>query len=182
METGTTWGSVARVALPFLDVSDTTSDLPQGGPGAPPVTEEQAREYMKRLRSAPVEQLVSELLSSLLNAAQVKLGRKDARLLIDLSGLLLEHARRHLSADLTKQVDQILAQLRLGQVRAESANGGAASEPNDLAETPVPPAGTTNQPPAAQPAPAGSSASSRSGSGTGPSSAASRLWLPGRDF
>lgn len=164
------------MALPFLDVSETIGDVPEGGPQAPPVTEEQAREYVQRLRSAPVEQLVSELLSGLLNAAQVKLGRKDARLLIDLSGLMLEHARRYLSADLAKQVDQALAQLRIGQVRAESAASGTASvEPNDLTETPTPPGPAGSSP--AQPAPAAAPPPGQAGA-----SAASKLWIPGRDF
>ena len=39
---------------------------------------EDAREYVRRLRSLPVEQLIAEVLFGLLNAAQVKLGRRDA--------------------------------------------------------------------------------------------------------
>src|SRR5690606_29693049 len=171
-------------------VSDTTSDVPTGGPGAPPVNEEQAREYLRPLRSAPAEQLVSELLSGMLHAAQVQLGRKDARPSIDLSGLALQRARRYPSTELGKQVDQILAELRLGQVRAESAgSGGATTEPNDLAETPAPPdaagqAATTpptSAPPSA-PAPGRPGTEGTAPGAARPSSAASRLWIPGRDF
>lgn len=142
---------------------------------APESSEQQAQEYAKQLRSAPVEQVVTEILSGLLNAAQVKLGRRDARLLIDLTAVTHEHVRRYLPADLTKQVDQLLAQLRLAQVQSEgaAAAGGQRAEPNDLAEVPAPPADPSGSaapqpapapPPPAQPPPA------------------TRLWVPGRDF
>jgi hypothetical protein len=39
---------------------------------------EDAREYARRLRSLPVDQIVADVLFSLLDAAQVKLGRRDA--------------------------------------------------------------------------------------------------------
>jgi hypothetical protein len=135
-----------------------------------PLSEEEARRYMAQLRSAPAEQIVTELLSGLLNAAQIKLGRRDARLLIDLGSLLFEHARPHLRADLVKQVEQAFHQLRLGQVQAERAVAESPqAEPNDLAETPTPPESAAapphSQPPPSQPQP----------------SPASRLWVPGRD-
>ena len=67
----------------------------------------------------PGKQVIAEVLQGLLNAAQVKLGRRDARLLIDLSASVVDHARPHLSGDLASQVDQALSQLRMGQVEAE---------------------------------------------------------------
>jgi len=151
-------------------VSETASDTAGTGT-TPPVTEEQLRELLGRLRHAPVEQVIAELLSSLLNAAQAKLGRRDARLLIDLSGLMIDHARRYVSKGLADQVDQALTQLRLGQVRAEgaAASGKRSDEQNDLAETPAPPTGAA-APPAEQPAPSPQP------------SASSRLWVPGRNM
>lgn len=113
-------------------------------------TEQEIREYLSRLRSAPAGQVIPEILYGLLNAAQAKLGRRDGRLMIDLSGLVLEHARRHLPAAEVAQMDQLLAQLRISQVRAENelAASGEA-EPNDLSEMPTPPQST--QPAAQQP-------------------------------
>jgi hypothetical protein len=134
-----------------------------------------AQEYVAKLRSAPAEQLVTEVLFTLLNTAQVKLGRRDARLFIDLSALVHEHSRRHVSGELTKQVDHALGQLRLAQVRAEgeASRQGVAAEPNDLAETPAPPAGRSpDAPPQQQPAP-------QQAPQPPP---ASKLWVPGRDF
>lgn len=127
------------------------------------------REYLAQLRAAPAEQVVTEIISGLLNAAQAKLGRRDGRLLIDLSGVMFEHVRRYVSKDLATQVDRALGQLRLGQVQAEEdAAEVAAAEPNDLTETPpAPTAGAGEQPTA---------------SGPSPQPPSSGLWVPGRDF
>jgi hypothetical protein len=101
---------------------------------------EDAREYARRLRSLPVDQLLGDVLFSLLNAAQVKLGRRDARLLIDVTALAHEHARPYLPGELTRQIDQVLGQLRLSQVSAEShANQQGQPEENDLDRAPAPP-------------------------------------------
>lgn len=122
---------------------------------------EDAREYVERIRSLPVEQIIADILFSLLQAAQVKLGRRDARLLIDLSAVAHEHARPYLPDELTKQVDEALGQLRLAQVSAEGqlSQRGEAEE-NDLSRVPAPPSGAAPQPP--------------------PSPPPSRLWVPGR--
>ena len=103
---------------------------------------EDAREHARRLRSLPVDQVLGDLLVSLLDAAQVKLGRRDARLLIDVTAVAHEHARPYLPGELTRQIDQVLGQLRLGQVSAEShANQQGQPEENDLDRAPAPPAG-----------------------------------------
>lgn len=110
-----------------------------GGAGQDKRSAEDAREYARRLRSLPVDQVLGDFLFSLLHAAQVKLGRRDARLLIDMTAVAHEHACPYLPGELTRQIDQMLGQLRMGQVSAE----GHASEPeeNDLDRAPPPPAG-----------------------------------------
>jgi hypothetical protein len=101
---------------------------------------EDARDYARRLRSLPVDQVLGDLLFSLLHAAQVKLGRRDARLLIDVTTVAHEHARPYLPGELTRQIDQVLGQLRLGQVSAEShASQQGQPEENDLDRAPAPP-------------------------------------------
>lgn len=101
---------------------------------------EDAREHARRLRSLPVDQILGDVLLSLLHAAQVKLGRRDARLLIDVTAVAHEHARPYLPGELTRQIDQVLGQLRLGQVSAESrANQQGQPEENDLDRAPAPP-------------------------------------------
>jgi hypothetical protein len=120
-----------------------------------------AAEYVQRLRSLPVEQVIGDVVFSLLNAAQVKLGRRDARLLIDLATVAHEHAGPYLPGELTQQIDQMLGQLRLGQVSAEGhPSPRDKPEENDLDRVPAPPpAGTAR--PVAGPAPG-------------------KLWVPGR--
>jgi hypothetical protein len=79
-----------------------------------------ARQLVEQLRSTPAEQIITEVFSILLQAAQVKLGRRDARLFIDLCALILQHAGGHVSEELGKQVEQALGDLRLAQVSAEN--------------------------------------------------------------
>ena len=101
---------------------------------------EDAREYVRRLRSLPVDQVIGEVMFSLLNAAQVKLGRRDARLLIDVSSVAHEHARPYLPGELSRQIDQVLGQLRMGQVSAEGhVSQQGEPEQNDLDRLPSPP-------------------------------------------
>jgi hypothetical protein len=122
---------------------------------------EDVREYLQRMRSLPVEQVIGDVVFSLLNVAQAKLGRRDARLLIDLSTVAHEHARPYLPDELTKQIDQVLGQLRLGQVSAEGhASRPGEPEENDLDRVPTPPS-------AGAPQSAGGRASGK-------------LWVPGR--
>lgn len=152
----------------------TEPSQPQAG-GRP--SEDEIREYVQQLRAAPVDQVLSEVLISLLNAAQAKLGRRDARLLIDVSATVFDHTRRYLPDELTGQFDQILGQLRLGQVQSESSVAARAEpEPNDLAEAPPPPAGGTAQSAAASSVPL-SRATTPPQSEPPP-----KLWVPGRDF
>ncbi len=101
---------------------------------------EDVGEYVRRMRSLPVDQVIGDVLFSLLHAAQVKVGRHDARLLIDVTTVAHEHARRYLPGDLAKQIDQVLGQLRLAQVSAEGNAGKQGErEENDLDHAPVPP-------------------------------------------
>jgi hypothetical protein len=99
-----------------------------------------AKEYARQLRAFPADQLLRDFLFSLLNAAQVKLGRRDARLLIDVTAVAHEHARTHLPGELTRRIDEALGQLRMAQVSAENrADQQAQREENDLPAAPAPP-------------------------------------------
>jgi hypothetical protein len=97
-------------------------------------------EQVRRIRVLPVDHVIADVLFSLLNAAQVKLGRRDARLLIDVCTVAHEHARPYLPGELTRQIDQALGQLRLAQVSAEGqASRPGQPEHNDLDAVPAPP-------------------------------------------
>ena len=123
---------------------------PGKGAGHEPAgSAEDARRYMRQMRSLPVDQVIGDVMSTMLSAAQVKLGRRDARLLIDLSTVAHEHARPYLPGELTRQIDEALGQLRLGQVSAEGhANQGGEPEENDLDRMPAPPPAGAPQSPA----------------------------------
>jgi hypothetical protein len=159
-----------------------------GGPDQEP-SEEEVRAYLSQLRGAPAEQVVAEVLSALLNAAQVKLGRRDGRLLLDLSASVLDGARAHLPAEFLEQVDGVLSQLRVTQVEAEgevaAAKAQGHEEPNDLGGARTPEAGpggdaggTTGDDAAATPP--STAPPSTAPPREDPPSAASRLWVPGR--
>jgi hypothetical protein len=95
---------------------------------------------VRRMRSLPVDQVIGDVLFSLIRAAQVKVGRRDARLLIDVTTVAHEHARRYLPGDVAKQIDQVLGQLRMAQVSAErDTSQQGQPEENDLDRAPAPP-------------------------------------------
>lgn len=156
-------------------MSDVPFDPSQAAGAGEEPSEEEVRAYLGQLRAAPVEQVVAEVASALLNAAQVKLGRQDGRLLLDMTAALAEQGRGRLPDELLSQVDQALAQLRMAQVEAEREVSQAASqghvEEGDL--------GATGSP-ARDTAAADGSAGGDPAPQTPPSSAASRLWVPGQ--
>ena len=143
--------------------TETTGDSQQ--PGRADTAEPDAGELVERLRSAPAEEIITDLFSTLLSTAQVKVGRRDARLFIDLCAQVLEYAGRYLPEELGNQVEAALGQLRLAQVRAESEVAKGEPEPNDLSQIPTPP-----------------TAGNRAGADSGNQSASpsSKLWVPGR--
>lgn len=153
-----------------------------GQPGEP--SEEEVRQYLAQMRGAPADQVVVEVVQGLLNAAQVKLGRNDARLLLDATAAINDAVRGRVDQELVKQVDQALSQLRLAQVEAERevAESGQ-SEPNDLGaeggapadaagdatSQPTPGAGTPPPPPPQAPPQQPQQPSQ-----------GSKLWIPGQ--
>jgi hypothetical protein len=172
-------------------MSDAMPPMPPGtdgmsGAGQP--SEEEMRQALGQMRAAPVEQLVAEILSSTLNQAQVKLGRNDGRLLLDLAAVIADGTRGTVDPELTTQVDEALSQLRIAQVQAEAEVVQAATqghvEHGDLPSRPTPMELVAKPAEAAAPdgTPAGGAAPSVM-LGNAPAqpdpSAASRLWVPG---
>lgn len=143
-------------------------------PGADGPSEEEVRQYLAQMRGAPVEQVVAEVLQGLLNAAQVKLGRNDARLLLDIAAQVNDALRGTGDEELVSQVDQALSQLKMAQVEAEGevAQAGQA-EPNDLPGAGAPPAPA----PAEDGAPGSTPPPAAPPQGESP---VNKLWLPGR--
>lgn len=122
-----------------------------GQPGDDGPSEEEVRQYLSQMRGAPADQVIVEVVQGLLNAAQVKLGRNDARLLLDATAALTDGVRGRIDDELVKQVDQALSQLRLAQVEAEREVADAGQpEPNDVAAG-AEEAGDTGPPPSSPP-------------------------------
>jgi len=135
----------------------------QGGP-----SEAELQRMLGEMREAPAEQVLVEVVNVLLQAAQVKLGRPDARVLIDAVAALAEAVTGRADEALLGQVTSAVTQLRLAQVEAEGSSGhsgsagdGGAGAPAEAAASPAAPASASPPPPA-------------------PPSQASRLWVPGR--
>lgn len=150
------------------------------------MSEEQLRQYLSQLRGAKVDEIVAQFAQMLIEAAQVKIGRNDGRLLVDLLATVRQAIGSHLDSRLNDQLSQVVSQLQMAQVQAEReiaearAKGEDVDEPNDLPVRPQTGAPTAEGAPSqaepdqeAQGQPSPQQTSSRS-------SAGSRLWVPGR--
>jgi hypothetical protein len=123
------------------------------------------RAMLAQMREAPAEQVLVEVINVLLQAVQVKLGRRDARLLIDAIAAVTAATDGRVDPTLQGQIAQALTQLRLAQVEAERQEG-IAGEKGAPAPEPAPGAAPPAPSSPAPPAPG--------------APAASRLWVPGR--
>ncbi len=158
-------------------MSESQADSPGSEQPRPP-SEEEVRAYLAQLRQAGIGDIVGQAFSLVASAAEVKLGRRDARVLIDIVASMADLTGPHVEDRLRQQMQQALNQLRLGQVEAESelaklrAEGKLPpQETGDLPAEATAPGGGQTGPAAGREAPKTSER---------PSSAASRLWIPGR--
>lgn len=140
-------------------------------------SEEEMRAYLEQLREADAAGLVAEAFNLLATGAQVKLGRPDARALIDSLAAMVQAAGSALPPQLVEQMNSGIGQLQMAQVQAE--RDAAAAQPpaeGDDAATPEGGAGST---------PGGSAAAPPTTSSPGQAGAnqrmTDRLWVPGRD-
>jgi len=134
-------------------------------------SEAELQQMLAQMRESPAEQVLVEVVNVMLQAVQVKLGRPDARLLLDAVAAITECVRGRADAQLVDQVAEAVTQLRMAQVEAE---GGATSAVPGPDATPAP-----GPAPASGPAPGPTrGAAAPSGQAGGPGG--SRLWVPGR--
>jgi hypothetical protein len=124
-------------------------------------TPEEMQAYVNQLRGADAAGVVAEAYNMLASVAQVKLGRPDARMLIDTLAAIVEAAADRLPGELVGQMRNGVGQLQVAQVEAEKQEQEPAEDD----------AGG-DQPPGQEPA-------------AGPSQDAQqrmtdRLWIPGR--
>lgn len=138
-------------------------------------TQEEMEAYLEQLRQAEPAELVAQAYTMLGTGAEVKLGRSDARVLIDAMAALTEAAAGGVAEDLTTRMRNGVVQLQTAQVQAEREAGreGAAAQAGQ-------------PPPAAPGGPAGSPDPTPQPSGQTPGQPqgekpTDRLWIPGRD-
>jgi hypothetical protein len=124
-----------------------------GGP-----SEEELRAYLESLRAAQPVEIIVQSFGILATAAEVKLGRADARVLIDGMAALLEATAERMPSEIVTRMRETVTQLQLAQVQAEREGAGASGGE----------AGAGQAAPGGEPSPE-------------QESPASRLWIPGRD-
>jgi hypothetical protein len=138
-------------------------------------SEAELQAMLAQMREAPVEQVLVEVVNALLQAVQVKLGRPDARLLLDAVAAMAAAAGGRIDPALLGQVQQAVSQLRLAQVDAEGGApaSAAAQDTGSAGSHAAGGARATTAPHTVPPAPTPPPTSAAGGT-------ASRLWVPGR--
>jgi hypothetical protein len=132
------------------------------------LSEEELRAYFAQLREAPVADMLSQVYTILGSWAEAKLGRQDARPLIDAMSALVQTTGSGLPEDLADRMRKGIGQLQLAQVQAEQQ---LAAERQATAAQPAsqpPDDRPTQQPPS-------------SGVDQDDQRLTDRLWIPGRD-
>jgi hypothetical protein len=123
-------------------------------------TEEELRAYLESLRVAQPVEIVVQSFGILATASEVKLGRPDARVLIDGMAALLEATAARMPSEITTRMRETVAQLQMAQVQMERETAAAPSEESQAAGQ------------AADSADSGSAPEDKE-------SMTSRLWIPG---
>ena len=128
-------------------------------------SQEEMQAYIEQLRAADPSEIVAQAFTMLGTGAELKLGRPDARVLIDAVAAIVGAVGDRVSDELRSGMESGLAQLQQAQVQAEQQAGEAASDaaPSEPAAE-APPA---SPPPSQSPGQGGKSSD--------------RLWVPGRD-
>ena len=144
--------------------------------GPEQLSEEELRQYFAQLREAPAAELVAQAYTMIGTWAEAKLGRRDARTLIDALSGFVQGAEPGLGGDLATRMRDGISQLQMAQVQAEQqlaaqrpAGEAAGAEPRPASQSQAQQSQQRARPqPQAQP-------QQSQGAMT------DRLWIPGRD-
>lgn len=102
------------------------TDPTQGSQEGP--SEEEVQQYLEQLRSAEAAEIIAQAFNMLATGAQVKMGRPDARVLIDALAGVVDNTGDQLPEEVGNQMRESVGQLQTAQVQAEQeASGQAAS-------------------------------------------------------
>lgn len=141
------------------------TDPSQGSQEGP--SEEEVQQYLEQLRSAEASEIIAQAFNMLATGAQVKMGRPDARVLIDALAGVVDNVGQQLPEEVGKQMRESVGQLQTAQVQAEQESSGEAGGEGEAGQ---------------QTAGAGSQqASGQSGQHTESGQRMTdRLWVPGK--
>lgn len=117
-------------------------------------SEEQLRAYLESVRRAQPAEIVIQAFSILATAAEVKLGQRDARVLIDGMSGLVEPIGDRLPGEIAQRMRTTVSELQMGQVQAEREQAAGSAQEQQAAQ--------------------------QQAGQEGPK-ATDRLWIPGRD-
>lgn len=151
-------------------------------PRADGPSEEELRAYLESLRAAQPVEIIVQSFGILATAAEVKLGRSDARVLIDGMAALLDATADRMPSEIVPRMRETVVQLQMAQVEAERDQPGSAGEQGSVEQegAQADDAKTDGQQPGAAQR-AGQQPGGAQGQRPGAESPASRLWIPGRD-
>jgi hypothetical protein len=145
----------------------------------PELSEEELRAYLEQLREADATEILVQAYTMLGTGAEVKLGRPDARVLIDaMTGLASAVGPR--LGELGQRMQAGVQQLQLAQVEAERQAATPQNQPGpEPATEPAQPQTGQQSPPPGRPG--GDGGAAGAGGGGGQQRMTDRLWIPGRD-
>lgn len=101
------------------------TDPTQGAQEGP--SEEEVQQYLEQLRSAEAAEIIAQAFNMLATGAQVKMGRPDARVLIDALAGVVDNTGEQLPEEVGNQMRESVGQLQTAQVQAEQEAGGQAA-------------------------------------------------------
>ncbi|WP_370324259.1 hypothetical protein [Euzebya sp.] len=137
-------------------------------------TQEEIEAYYAQLREAPAGDLLMQCVGMLASGAEAKLGRGDARLLIDALAAMVGAAEPHLGSGV-EQLKTAVSQLQMAQVQLERQQASGGEQPAEGEGTSTPPPGQASGGQASSgPAPGGPAPG-------GQPKQTDKLWIPGRD-
>lgn len=141
-------------------------------------TQEELQAYLEQLREAEPAELVAQAYTMLGTGAEVKLGRPDARVLIDAMAALTEAVSGSVAEDLATRMRNGVVQLQTAQVQAERQAASQGDAPPAAQQQP--PATPPGAGPPGAPEPAAQPPGQPPGQPQG-QKPTDRLWIPGRE-
>jgi hypothetical protein len=139
---------------------------------------EELQAYLEQLRAADVTEVIAQAFNMLGTGANVKLGRLDARVVIDALDALANAVDGRIDAEVMSQMRAGIAQLKTAQVEAEREEAARAGGPQAGGDAQAP-GGAPTSPSGAGQAPGSPSPGGPQQPG-GDQKMTDRLWIPGR--